>query len=211
MDDIHVGLHQTLINLGIEMVHQAQYCDDAYLKFKKAHLDKDAYGLLITDLSFTEDHREQRFQNGEDLISAIRKEDQTIKIIIYSIDDRLQRVRQLIQNLKVNAYVCKGRNGLKELTDAVSIVSANEQYLSPKVSKAFTSQLDSEIKDYDIALLKNLANGLSQEEVSRLFTKQGINPSSLSSIEKRISKLRIMFKANNLLHLIAITKDLGLI
>jgi hypothetical protein len=32
-----------------------------------------------------------------------------------------------------------------------------------------------------------------------------------SSIEKRINKLKIYFKANNNVHLIAIAKDLGLV
>ncbi|MGC1633782.1 MAG: response regulator, partial [Gelidibacter sp.] len=36
-------------------------------------------------------------------------------------------------------------------------------------------------------------------------------PNSLSSIEKKLNKLRIQFKANNAIHLVAIVKDLGLI
>jgi two-component system capsular synthesis response regulator RcsB len=44
-----------------------------------------------------------------------------------------------------------------------------------------------------------------------LFKKLNITPNSKSYIEKRVSKLKDYFKANNNIHLIAITKDLGII
>ena len=39
----------------------------------------------------------------------------------------------------------------------------------------------------------------------------GIIPNGNSSLEKRINKLKTYFKASNNVHLIAITKDLGLV
>ena len=68
-----------------------------------------------------------------------------------------------------------------------------------------------EIEDYDIKLIKFLSKGLSQDEISAHLKTNNISPSSLSSIEKRLNKLRIQFKANNAIHLVAIVKDLGLI
>jgi hypothetical protein len=53
-------------------------------------------------------------------------------------------------------------------------------------------------------------NGYILEEISREFKNTGIIPNG-SSIEKRINKLKIYFKANNNVHLIAIAKDLGLV
>ena len=44
-------------NLQIEKLEVVQYCDEAYLKYKKAILDEEPYDLLITDLSFVDDHR----------------------------------------------------------------------------------------------------------------------------------------------------------
>jgi hypothetical protein len=58
-------------------------------------------------------------------------------------------------------------------------------------------------------LLKLLSNGYILEEISREFKNTGIIPNGSSSIEKRINKLKIYFKANNNVHLIAIAKDLG--
>ena len=68
-----------------------------------------------------------------------------------------------------------------------------------------------EITDYDIELTKQLSLGLDQKRISRYFIENNISPGSVSSIEKRINKLRIKFKADNATHLIAKMKDLGLI
>ena len=46
---------------------------------------------------------------------------------------------------------------------------------------------------------------------SFILKENNIKPSSLSSIEKRLNKLRIDFKANNAIHLVSTAKDLGLI
>ena len=79
------------------------------------------------------------------------------------------------------------------------------------MAQAFNANNNLEIDDFDIQLLKQLANGHSQEEISTHFKNNKISPSSLSSLEKRLNKLRIEFKANNAIHLVAIVKDLGLI
>ena len=68
-----------------------------------------------------------------------------------------------------------------------------------------------EIDDFDIKLLNYLAEGYSQEEISKLFKSKNISPSSLSSIEKRVSRLKIHLGAKNTYQLIALSKDIGLI
>jgi DNA-binding NarL/FixJ family response regulator len=188
-----------------------QYCDDAYLKIKKALLDQAPYELLITDLSFKSDHREQQFSTGDALIQKVKEDAPDLKVLVYSIEDRLQKVRMLINDLKINAYVCKGRKGLVELSKAVHSLGNGTLYLSPEVKNALNPKNDLEIDGFDIQLLKHLSLGLSQEEISHIFIKEKRSPSSLSSIEKRLNKLRIQFKANNATHLVAIVKDLGLI
>ncbi|MDO7172676.1 DNA-binding response regulator [Mariniflexile sp. AS56] len=211
MDDIHKGVYTLLTDLGISEIQQAQYCDDAYLKIKKGELDAAPYELLITDLSFKQDHRTQKFESGEDLAKAIKKEYPHIKVIVYSVEDRLQRVRTLINDYHVDAYVCKSRRGLTELTNAVHAVFNNETYLSPEVIAALSPKNELEIDNFDIELVRQLSKGLSQDEISKYLKTQHISPNSLSSIEKRLNKLRVQFKANNAIHLVAIVKDLGLI
>jgi DNA-binding NarL/FixJ family response regulator len=60
-------------------------------------------------------------------------------------------------------------------------------------------------------IIKLLSNGLSQEDISFQFKNNQTSPSSLSTIEKHLNKLKIQFKANNAIHLVAIAKDVGLI
>ena len=68
-----------------------------------------------------------------------------------------------------------------------------------------------EIETYDISLLKLLSKGLILDEIALDFKSLGIVPNVSSSIEKRINKLKIYFKANNNVHLIAMAKDLGVL
>ena len=58
---------------------------------------------------------------------------------------------------------------------------------------------------------KNIIKLLSQEDISFQFKNNQTSPSSLSSIEKRLNKLKIQFKAINSIHLVSIVKDVGLI
>lgn len=210
LGSINQGVSTILKNMNIENVSKVQYCDDAYLKIKKAMFDEEPYDLLITDLSFQADHREQTLNSGEDLITVLKKEHPEVNIIAYSIDDRLQQVRRLVK-LGVNGYVCKGRNGVVELAKAVKNVYEGKHYYSPKIARALNNKTNLEIDSYDIALLCNISKGMSQEEISANFRSKGLSPSSLSSIEKRINKLKIQLSSKNTIHLIAIAKDLGLI
>ena len=211
MDDINKGLYTSLSELGITKIHQVQYCDDAYLKIKKAILDDAPYQLLVTDLSFKSDHRKQKFSSGDDLIKILKDQCPNLKVIVYSVEDRLQKVRILMNNYDIDAYVCKSRRGLIELSKAIYAVLKNEKYLSTEVENALSPKTDLEIDNYDIELVKQLSKGLSQDEISVYLKSNHLSPSSLSSVEKRLNKLRIQFKANNAIHLVAIVKDLGLI
>lgn len=210
-DAIIDNVSRILSENGIHTIEKSQYCDEAYLKVKRAELDNVNYDLLITDLSFKRDHRNTNLDSGESLISKLREEFPTLPIIVYSMKDQLQKVRYLVNTYEINAYVCKDRNGSKELDQAIKKVGNGELFLSPQVERALNPKTSLEIDDFDIKILQALAKGKSQEEISQDFKSNGISPSSLSTIEKRLNKLRIQFKANNAIHLVAISKDLGLI
>jgi len=210
-DDINKGVVASLQELEVPQIEHVQYCDDAYLKIKRAAMDQEPFELLITDLSFNADHRDQKLSSGEDLSAVLRKEFPDLKIIMYSVEDRLQRVRHMMQKLGINAYVCKGRHGLKDLSNAIELVNNDKTYLSSHVSNALRPSQDLEIDDFDLLLVEKLSHGLSQDEISSEFKTKNISPSSLSSIEKRLNKLKIEFKANNAIHLVSKVKDLGLI
>ena len=211
MDSINEGLSKTLRSIGITNIHHAKYCDDALLKVKKAKLDNEPFDLLISDLSFIKDHREQKLTCGDELVVAVKNELPEIKTIVYSIEDRKIRVQNLVNKVGVDAFVCKGRNGLTELKKAVRNSLHNESYISQDIAHALRNNEVLEINDYDISVLTHLSKGYSQDQIAALFKSKDIKPFSLSTLEKRINKLKVYFKANNTIHLIALTKDIGLI
>jgi DNA-binding NarL/FixJ family response regulator len=211
LGSISNGVVSVLEALHIDNFQQVQYCDDAYLKIKRASVDERPFDLLITDLSYKADHRQQKYPSGEVLIKAIKQEYPSLKIIAYSVEDRPQKVRTVMLDCKSDAFVCKGRNGLKELDEAIAAVLHDQTYLSPQIGNALRETSTAEIGDYDIEIMKLLANGQSQEEISQDFKSKNITPNSLSAIEKKIVKLKNQFNAKNTTHLISTAKDLGLI
>jgi two-component system capsular synthesis response regulator RcsB len=212
LDSISITVGQALEELSVSEIHHAKYCDDALLKVKKAIQDEVPYDLMISDLSFKTDHREIQINSGDELIAAVKKLQPTIKTIVFSIEDKSFRIKSLFNDLGINAFVAKGRNSIPELKKAIqSVYNNNSKILSPELSHALRDKSLIEIEAYDIMLLKSLSKGLILDEIATDFKNSGIIPNGSSSIEKRINRLKIFFKANNNVHLIAIAKDLGLV
>ena len=212
LDSISITVGQALAELSVSEIHHAKYCDDALLKVKKALHDNLPYDLLISDLSFKTDHRETQLNSGDELIAAVKKLQPNIKTIVFSIEDKSFRIKSLFNDLGINAFVSKGRNSIPELQKAIQSVFDNDsKILSPELSHALRDKSLIEIEAYDILLLKSLSKGLILDDISIDFKNSGIIPNGSSSIEKRINKLKIFFKASNNVHLIAIAKDLGLV
>ncbi len=211
-DSISITVGKALEELSISEIHHAKYCDDALLKIKKALKDNLPYDLLISDLSFKTDHRENILNSGDELIAAVKKVQPDIKTVVFSIEDKSFRIKSLFNDLGINAFVAKGRNSIPELKKTIQGVFDNKyKILSHELSHTLRDKSLIEIETYDISLLKSLSNGLILDEIALDFKNSGIIPNGISSIEKRINKLKIFFKANNNVHLIAIAKDLGLV
>jgi two-component system capsular synthesis response regulator RcsB len=212
LDSISMTVGQALEELSVSEIHHAKYCDDAFLKVKRALKDDQPYDLMISDLSFKTDHRETQLNSGDELIAAVKKLQPTIKIIVFSIEDKSFRIKSLFNDLGINAFVAKGRNSIPELKKAIQgVFNNNSKIISPELSQALKDKSLIEIEVYDIILLKSLSRGLILDEIALELKNTGIIPNGSSSIEKRINRLKIFFKANNNVHLIAIAKDLGLV
>ncbi|MBF7093509.1 response regulator transcription factor [Flavobacterium sp. ALJ2] len=207
-----IAVVQVLEELNVPEIAYAKYCDDALLKIRGAALENNPYQLLITDLSFKPDHRENNLKSGEELIAAVKELFPEIKIIAFSIEDKSYRIKSLFDNFNINGFIMKGRNSIPELKKAVqNAFDTDEKYLSQELNYILRDKATNEIDNYDIQLIKYLSIGMSQENMESKFKELGITPNSKSSIEKRINKLKIYFKANNPTHLVAIAKDLGLV
>ena len=212
LDSISIAVIQVLEDLKVLTIHHVKYCDDALIKIKKALADNEPYDLLISDLSFKSDHREVKLSTGEELIEAVNQVQPSLKKIVFSIEDKSYRIKSLFNDLGINAYVSKGRNSISELRKAIEGTFRNEEkILSSDLSFSFNEKTLIEIESYDISILKLLSQGYILEHISNEFKAASITPNGTSSIEKRINKLKIYFKANNNVHLIAIAKDFGLV
>ena len=211
LDSINQGVLNVLQEMGISDRTEVQYCDQAYLKIKAALQQETPFDLLITDLSFKADHRKQKIRSGDDLLETLKKEQINLKTIVYSVEDRFQRVRKLYNELDIGAYVCKGRNGTRELKEAIQNVYSNHRYVSAHLKPALSQQRQLEIDEYDILLMRLLSYGYSQAEIRNELISTAVTPNSLSAIEKRLNGLKTKFGATNRVHLIALVKDLGLI
>ncbi len=212
MDFINSGIKAELTKMGIAQIDNVQYCDEAFLKLKRAHLDNIPYDLLISDLSFEKDATEQQITSGDALIKTVRKEFPDLKIAVFSIEDKTYTIQKLFNEYKINAYVWKSRDGLRELKQALQkIYNSESLYISPHCANTIFKSEAVEIADYDIFLIKCLSDGYSQEQISDKLKEKNWLPTSISSIEKKLKFLREHFNANNPTHLVSIAKDLGLI
>ncbi|WP_396143492.1 response regulator [Flavobacterium sp.] len=210
-DSINLAVMQVLSELGVTEIHHAKYCDDAQLKIKKAILDNEPFDLLISDLSFRADHRKVQLVSGDDLIKWVREAQPDLKIIVHSVEDKTFHIKSLFENQNIDGFVIKGRRSIHELKTAIkNLFQTNEKYISPEMEHLLQDKTINEIDNFDIELIKQLSLGVPQEKMDIKFKELGITPSSKSTIEKRIGKLKDYFKANNTVHLISIAKDLGI-
>ncbi|RZJ68336.1 MAG: response regulator transcription factor [Flavobacterium sp.] len=210
-DGYNIAVAEALKALEITNTDHAPWCDEALLKMVRALEDGNAFDLLVSDLSFKPDHRTAKLTGGEELIAAARELQPDIKILVYSIEDRPHPLQYLFNELNIDGYVLKGRNNIPEIRKAITAIAIGEQYISPQISHVLQDRTLHEIEEYDRELMKMLSEGVSQAEISLLLQNRGINPNSVSSIEKRINRLKITLRANNNVHLIVIAKDLGLV
>lgn len=211
-DCISLGMVHVFDELSISEIHFARCCDDAFLKIKKAFQDKVPYDLLISDLVFKSDSWLNTLNSGDELIAAVKKLQPEIKTIVFSIEDKSYKIKSLFDDFGINSYVSKGRNSTPHLKKAIEgIYSKDEKFLSREIYPILSSKSLQEIEPYDISVLNALSRGFSLNEIACDFKNLGITPNGSSSIEKRINKLKIYFKARNNVQLIAISKDFGLV
>lgn len=212
IDTISFGIVTALAEYSNMEINHAKYCDDALLKIKKAIQENNPYDLLISDLSFKADHTKTILRSGEELVEAVKRVQPEIHIIVYSIEDRTAKIKNMFDNNLINAYVSKGRNSTQELKKAIeNVYVKGGKYVPETLQSMFREASIFEIEEQDIELLNLLSKGCSQEEISVHFRNKNYSSASTSSVEKRINKLKIHFNSRNITHLISQTKDIGLI
>lgn len=211
IDSINHAVGSVLREFQIEKVEFAQYCDKAYLIAKKAIAEGEPFDLLICDLSFKSDYRDESIPGGKELIALLKKEDPNLKVLVNTIEDHPHTVKSLWDSGNIDGYVCKDRNGMQELKEAIFNINRGKTFSSPRIERSLKQENLIVLNNFEINLLSSIANGLTQDEIQDKFKQERIFPSSKSAIEKRLKELREDFNAKTTPHLIGIVKDLKLI
>lgn len=211
MDSINYAVASVLNESNIPEVAHAQYCDKAWLLAKKAAQDERPFDLLICDLSFKKDHRDEKIKSGKELIAILKSEYPDLKILVNSIEDHPQTVKELWESGNIDGYVCKDRRGLQELNKALEHISVGKTYKSPSIEKVLNQNNLLVLSDFEINIVKFLASGLTQDQIEQELKNQNVKPSSKSVIEKKLKDLREKFNASTNPQLVSIMKDLQLL
>ena len=98
-----------------------------------------------------------------------------------------------------------------ELKKAIELVYINHTYISHNLKLPVKKVNTLEFSNYDIILLTLLSEGILQKNIPQILQQRNIHPNSLSSVEKRISTMKIAMDVKNNEQLIARCKDLGII
>ncbi|ALR32200.1 transcriptional regulator [Chryseobacterium sp. IHB B 17019] len=205
------SVQKTLEDLKIPKVDYVYYCDDALAKVQKSIREKEPYDLLISDLSFEEDHREQNIKTGQELIKKVREIQPLLKIIVFSGEDKPRIIDSLFNEYQINGYVRKARNDSKELKKSIASVYINENYLSLDLKQDMKKLNSYEFSAYDITLVSLLSKGILQKNIPTYLENNNIRPYSLSSVEKKLNSLKEDLEVTSNEQLVAFCKDIGII
>lgn len=210
-ESANISVQKVLEELDIVNVDHVFYCDDAVAKIKKSIRENNPYDLLITDLSFEEDHYIQNVKGGQDLVKHAKNLQDDLKVIVFSSENKTGIIDALFSDFKIDGYVRKGRYDSLELRQAIKTVYENEKHLADSVKNSVKKLNTYEISTYDINIVSLMAKGTILKEIPDVFKNKNILPSSLSAIEKRLSQLKTSLGVKTNEHLIAYCKDLGII
>lgn len=205
-DSINHAVKYALNDLNIPIIDQVFYCTEALYKIQRALAEKKPYDLLITDLSFSHILDNPQINDGKELISAVKKIQPSIKIIVLSIENRTRNIKNIHDNYNIDAFISKGRGDLKELIKAINDVYQGKNYTSNIEHENHVN----DITDEDIELVRLLSTK-KVDEISLILKNQNVKACSISSINKRIKHLKDIVNANSLGELIKIFFEMGLL
>ncbi|WP_121244680.1 response regulator transcription factor [Mucilaginibacter phyllosphaerae] len=205
------SVQQTTRELGINDPQYAYYCDDALLRIKHALREGKPFELLITDLSFDEDGREQTITSGTALIEAAKSLQPDLKVLVFSAEANPVFVDALYKRLGINGYVRKSRTDALDLKEAIISIAGNKRYIPLEFQQVVRNKNTFDFTETDIMILSLLVQGTLQKNIPDHLKVQGARASSQSSVEKRLNQIRTALGFTKNEQLIAYCKDYKLI
>ena len=210
-ESTNISVRKTLADLGIKNADYVYYCDDALVRIKKAVQNSKPYDLLITDLSFEEDHNIQQISGGAALIKAAKELQPTLKSLVFSAENKPAFIESLFKDLKIDGYVRKARHDAQELKAAIIDISEDKKYVSVSLRQVLKEKNAHEFTNLDVNIISLLAQGVHQKNIPTYLQEKNIKPSGLSSIEKRLGLMKDVLGFTKNEQLIVFCKDMGII
>lgn len=207
----NISVRKALEDFGVPNSDYAYYCDDALVRISHALKDNAPYDLLITDLSFEEDHIPQNIKNGSCLIRAVKELQPRIKVLVFSAESKPILIDQLFKELSIDAFVRKARRDVTELKLALEAIGKNRKYLSIGLRQSIKESNTYEFREYDIVLITLLSKGMLQKDIPDYLVQHQIKPFGLSSVEKRLNYIKEALNFTKNEQLVAFCKDVGVI
>jgi two-component system capsular synthesis response regulator RcsB len=210
-ENASISLQITLPNLGITTIDTVAYCDEALTRIESSLHQNIPYDLLITDLHFVPDHRQQKISGGINLINAARKVQPGLQILVFSAEGSPVIIKSLFDKNEIDGYVRKARRDTEELKIAIQTIKQNQRYIPQELINIMRQQNSFQFTDHDLTIIKLLANGTPQKNIPDFLKKNNIRPTGLSSVEKRLNLMRETLKMSKNEQLVSFCKDMGLI
>lgn len=210
-ESTNISVRKTLADLGIKNADYVYYCDDALVRVKKAIQNKNTYDLLITDLSFEEDHNVQQITGGVALIKAAKQIQPDLKILVFSAENKQAFIETLFKELEIDGYVRKARYDAQELKAAIMEISEGKKYVSVSLRQVLKQKNSHEFSTLDVNIVALLSQGIHQKNIPTYLQEKNIKPSGLSSIEKRLGLMKDVLGFTKNEQLIVFCKDMGII
>ena len=202
------GIISSLKDIEEYDISSTTNCDDAFAKLKQEPFD-----ILFTDLSFDTDTVSTKIEGGESLIKAIQKEGIFVKIGVITGHSEINRIYNVIQNLKPSAYLLKTKCNATELNFAIQKMMSNDFYYTHEVHQKMIhrASINIQMDEVAIQILKELPSQSKINNLEGIIKKEDGTFLKLRSIESKLANLRIDLNAINNTDLILKAKELGII
>lgn len=210
-ESTNISVQKSLADLGVKQIEYTYYCDDALMLVQTAVHELKPFDLLITDLSFEEDHRPQKLSDGIALIKAVKQVQPKIKILVFTVENKPAIVDFLFKNIGISGFVKKGRYDAKELKLAIETIRKNKKYLTIDLKQKVKEKNSHQFTTFDVTIISLLSKGVSQKDIPLYLKHNDIKPSGLSSLEKRLNLMKQILGFSKNEQLVAHCKDFGII
>jgi two-component system capsular synthesis response regulator RcsB len=206
------GILDALKEVGDFDVVTTTSCDHAY-DLINTNQNTNPFQILFTDLSFNNATEETHIGCGEELIKATKENCFDIKICVITGHTETNKVYNIINNLKPNAYLLKSKCNASEISFALQKMLQNEYYYTHEIYQKLMRRniVQFQMDAIAIQILKELPKQSKISNLEGIITKQDGKKMKIRSIETKLAKLRIDLNAKNNIDLILKAKELGVI